>query len=95
MRGCGSRCVTEQQRNDYLKRAFHRHAYLDFRPDPHADETMCKPVCAHIQFRVTEFPLAHQQRAFGRDGAPGPGAIYEVSGPFRGSRAFHETTQSA
>jgi secreted PhoX family phosphatase len=29
------------------------------------------------------------QRAFGRDGAPGPGAIYEVSGPFRGSQAFH------
>ena len=35
------------------------------------------------------------QRAFGRDGAPGPGAIYEVSGPFRGSQAFHETAQSA
>jgi secreted PhoX family phosphatase len=29
------------------------------------------------------------QRAFGRNGMPGPGAIYEVSGPFRGSRAFH------
>jgi secreted PhoX family phosphatase len=29
------------------------------------------------------------QRAFGRGSAPGPGAIYEVSGPFRGSRAFH------
>ena len=25
------------------------------------------------------------QRAFGKDGMPGPGAIYEVSGPFRGS----------
>ena len=35
------------------------------------------------------------QRAFGRDGVPGPGAIYEISGPFRGSRAFHETAQSA
>ena len=27
------------------------------------------------------------QRAFPKDGLPGPGAIYEVSGPFRGSRA--------
>ena len=35
------------------------------------------------------------QRAFGTSEAPGPGAIYEVSGPFRGSRAFHETAQSA
>jgi uncharacterized protein len=35
------------------------------------------------------------QRAFGRDGMPGPGAIYEVSGPFRGSRAFHATAPSA
>jgi uncharacterized protein len=35
------------------------------------------------------------QRAFGRGVAPGPGAIYEVSGPFRGSRAFHETAHSA
>ena len=35
------------------------------------------------------------QRAFGSGGAPGPGAIYEVSGPFRGSRAFHETALSA
>lgn len=35
------------------------------------------------------------QRAFGRDGMPGPGAIYEVSGPFRGSRAFHATAHSA
>ena len=35
------------------------------------------------------------QRAFGRDGMPGPGAIYEVSGPFRGSRAFHETAHNS
>ena len=35
------------------------------------------------------------QRAFGRDGMPGPGAIYEVSGPFRGSRAFHATGHNA
>jgi secreted PhoX family phosphatase len=35
------------------------------------------------------------QRAYPRDGRPGPGAIYEVSGPFRGSRAFHEKAQSA
>jgi uncharacterized protein len=35
------------------------------------------------------------QRAFGKDGMPGPGAIYEVSGPFRGSRAFHETAHNA
>ena len=35
------------------------------------------------------------QRAFGSDGTPGPGAIYEVSGPFRGSRAFHATAHSA
>ena len=35
------------------------------------------------------------QRAFGKDGLPGPGAIYEVSGPFRGSRAFHATAHSA
>jgi uncharacterized protein len=27
------------------------------------------------------------QRAFGKDGLPGPGAIYEVSGPFRGRTA--------
>ena len=32
------------------------------------------------------------QRAYGQDGAPGPGAIYEVSGPFHGaSRAVHAT----
>jgi len=31
------------------------------------------------------------QRAFSKGGLPGPGAIYEVSGPFRGSRAFHAT----
>jgi secreted PhoX family phosphatase len=35
------------------------------------------------------------QRAFGRGATPGPGAIYEVSGPFRGSRAFHATAHSA
>ena len=35
------------------------------------------------------------QRAFGKDGIPGPGAIYEVSGPFKGSRAFHAKSQSA
>jgi uncharacterized protein len=35
------------------------------------------------------------QRAFGKDGTPGPGAIYEVSGPFRGSRAFHAKAHSA
>jgi secreted PhoX family phosphatase len=35
------------------------------------------------------------QRAFGRGGQPGPGAIYEVAGPFRGSRAFHAKAQSA
>jgi uncharacterized protein len=35
------------------------------------------------------------QRAFGNGAAAGPGAIYEVSGPFRGSRAFHETAQSS
>jgi secreted PhoX family phosphatase len=35
------------------------------------------------------------QRAFGRGGTPGPGAIYEVSGPFRGSRAFHETAHNS
>jgi hypothetical protein len=35
------------------------------------------------------------QRAFPRGGVPGPGAIYEVSGPFRGSRAFHEKAHSA
>jgi secreted PhoX family phosphatase len=35
------------------------------------------------------------QRAFPKGGLPGPGAIYEVSGPFRGSRAFHEKAQSA
>jgi uncharacterized protein len=35
------------------------------------------------------------QRAFGRGEMPGPGAIYEVSGPFRGSRAFHATDHSA
>ncbi len=29
------------------------------------------------------------QRAGGSDGNPGPGAIYEVSGPFRGRRASH------
>jgi hypothetical protein len=27
------------------------------------------------------------QRAGGSDGMPGPGAIYEISGPFRGRRA--------
>jgi secreted PhoX family phosphatase len=35
------------------------------------------------------------QRAYGSDGTPGPGAIYEVSGPFRGSRASHATAQNA
>jgi uncharacterized protein len=35
------------------------------------------------------------QRAFGSGGTPGPGAIYEVSGPFRGSRAFHRTAHSS
>jgi uncharacterized protein len=35
------------------------------------------------------------QRAFGSGAAIGPGAIYEVSGPFRGSRAFHETAQNS
>ena len=35
------------------------------------------------------------QRAFGKNGLPGPGAIYEVSGPFRGSRAFHGTGKNA
>jgi secreted PhoX family phosphatase len=35
------------------------------------------------------------QRAFGDGVLPGPGAIYEVSGPFRGSRAFHATGHSA
>jgi secreted PhoX family phosphatase len=35
------------------------------------------------------------QRAFGKNGMPGPGAIYEVSGPFRGSRAFHATGKNA
>jgi uncharacterized protein len=35
------------------------------------------------------------QRAFGTYEAPGPGAIYEVSGPFRGSRAFHQSAQNA
>jgi secreted PhoX family phosphatase len=35
------------------------------------------------------------QRAFGRNDMPGPGAIYEVSGPFRGSPAFHETAHNA
>ena len=35
------------------------------------------------------------QRAFGTGGMPGPGAIYEVSGPFRGSRAFHATGHNA
>jgi hypothetical protein len=35
------------------------------------------------------------QRAFGRGAAPGPGAIFEVSGPFRGSPAFHATAHSA
>lgn len=35
------------------------------------------------------------QRAFGTGGTPGPGAIYEVSGPFRGSRSFHAMAQSA
>lgn len=35
------------------------------------------------------------QRAFGDGLTPGPGAIYEVSGPFRGSRAFHRNSQSA
>ena len=34
------------------------------------------------------------QRAFGHAATPGPGAIYEVSGPFRGSPAFHETSQN-
>jgi secreted PhoX family phosphatase len=35
------------------------------------------------------------QRAFGRGATPGPGAIYEVSGPFRGSQAFHQTAQNS
>jgi secreted PhoX family phosphatase len=35
------------------------------------------------------------QRAFGNGTTPGPGAIYEVSGPFRGSRAFHPTAHNA
>jgi uncharacterized protein len=35
------------------------------------------------------------QRAFGRGVTPGLGAIYEVSGPFRGSRAFHATGNDA
>jgi uncharacterized protein len=35
------------------------------------------------------------QRAFGKGGMPGPGAIYEVSGPFRGSRAFHASAKNA
>ncbi len=37
------------------------------------------------------------QRAFGTRGPNGPGAIYEISGPFRGrkaSRAFHSADQS-
>jgi uncharacterized protein len=35
------------------------------------------------------------QRAFGTGETVGPGAIYEVSGPFRGSPAFHETGNNA
>jgi len=35
------------------------------------------------------------QRAFASGADPGPGAVYEVSGPFRGSRAVHATTPSA
>jgi uncharacterized protein len=35
------------------------------------------------------------QRAFGKDGMPGPGAVYEVSGPFRGSPAFHANAKNA
>jgi uncharacterized protein len=35
------------------------------------------------------------QRAFGRGESPGPGAIYEVSGPFRGSPAFHATAHNS
>ena len=35
------------------------------------------------------------QRAFGKGVVTGPGAIYEVSGPFRGSRAFHAKAHSA
>ena len=35
------------------------------------------------------------QRAFGQERLPGPGAIFEVSGPFRGSRAFHSTRHNA
>jgi len=35
------------------------------------------------------------QRAFGSGDMPGPGAIYEVSGPFRGSRAFHAARHNA
>jgi uncharacterized protein len=35
------------------------------------------------------------QRAFGKGVIPGPGAIYEVSGPFRGSPAFHATAHNA
>ena len=35
------------------------------------------------------------QRAGGSYEDPGPGAIYEISGPFRGSRAFHGLDPSA
>ena len=35
------------------------------------------------------------QRAFPSGAAPGSGAIYEVTGPFRGSPAFHETAPNA
>ena len=35
------------------------------------------------------------QRAFGTGEQLGPGAVYEVSGPFRGSRAFHATGHNA
>ena len=31
----------------------------------------------------------------GQGATLGPGAIYEVSGPFRGSRAFHATAHNA
>jgi secreted PhoX family phosphatase len=35
------------------------------------------------------------QRAFGKGGSPGTGAIYEVSGPFRGSHSFHAAADTS
>ena len=35
------------------------------------------------------------QRAFGDRTTIGPGAIYEVTGPFRGSRSFHDSAQNS